>query len=399
MGQNIFERAVQRHTLFRDKNLIMPHYTPKELPFREKQIEEVMTILTPALRGEKADNLFIYGVTGSGKTCVTRHVMQQLLEFAGAKNVPVNGCYINCRTHSSKYRVLIKAVQEFYPADNFMGYSAAFIHDKIIEHAVQGRELVLVLDEIDMVKDVDDLVYELTRANDELKKGSVSIIGISNNLRFKDNLDPRTKSSLCEHEMVFPPYDANELREILKQRVELAFKPKTVASSAIGLAAALAASESGDARTAVMLLLRAGEIADRSGAERITDEEVKKAKSRVEDELILDMVCTMPRHQKLVLYTIAKLSTERNLRKITGEAERGVLYSGEVYDEYCRIAKHFNEGAVSSRWYRQCISELELYGIILTTASGKGVKGQTRFIKLGCEPKRVIEGLGKEFAG
>lgn len=398
LKHNIFEKALQRPTVFKDKNLITPHHIPKELPFRDKQIEEIMHNLAHTLQAAKADNIFIYGVTGCGKTCVTKHVMQQLIEFAKAKNVPVDGCYINCRTHSSKYRVLIKAVQEFFPSENFMGFSAAFVHEKLVSYASEGREVVVVLDEIDMVKDVDDLVYELTRANDEIGKGSISVIGISNNLRFKDSLDPRTKSSLCEHELVFPPYNAEELYEILKQRAEVAFKPKAVQNSAISLSAAFAAKESGDARTAVMLLLRAGELADKKGSEKVSDDEVMKAKCRVEEELIFNMIDTMPNHQKLVLYTIAKLSMEKKpMRTLSGAERKGVLFSGEVYDEYCGVAKGFGENTVSTRWYRQYISELELYGLITTTASGKGMKGQTRFIKLGYEPKRIFECVEKGF--
>ena len=84
--------------------------------------------------------------------------------------------------------------------------------------------------------------------------------------------------------MVFPPYNAQELAEILRQRVGIAFRPGTVDESAITNAAAIAAQESGDARTAVMLLLRAGEIADRKNSGSVTDEEVKKAKKQVEEE-------------------------------------------------------------------------------------------------------------------
>ncbi|MFH1586247.1 MAG: AAA family ATPase, partial [Candidatus Diapherotrites archaeon] len=255
MQQNIFEKEFAKETVFKDRNLVTPHYTPPILPFRETQINEMGDILGFSLKGKKTDNLFLYGKTGTGKTSVAKHVVQQLLDFSVKQNLDVEGCYVNCRNHNSKYRVLIKIVKDLYPEENFLGFSAAFVYEKLLDYVRKGREFVVVLDEVDKVKDLDELIYSLTRGNDELDKGSVSLIGISNNLMFKDRLDPRTKSSLCEQEMVFPPYNAEELREILKQRAEMAFKPRTVQSSAINLAAALAAQESGDARTAVMLLL------------------------------------------------------------------------------------------------------------------------------------------------
>src|SRR3989344_2347667 len=399
LQQNIFEKEFAKETIFIDRNLITPHYTPKELPFRETQIKKISEILAQALKGKKADNVFIYGKTGTGKTSVTKHVMQQLLDFAGAKGVSVHGNYVNCRNHNSKYRVLIKIVKDLYQEENFLGFSAAFVYEKLLDFARSGKHIVLVLDEVDKVKDLDELIYGLTRGNDEMDKGSVSVIGISNNLTFKERLDPRTKSSLCEHEMVFPPYNAQELAEILRQRAGIAFRPGTVEESAITNAAAIAAQESGDARTAVMLLLRAGEIADRKNSGSVTDEEVKKAKKQVEEEIIMNMVSTLPEQQQLVLYSIATLSIEKKpFQKITGETEAGILFSGAIYDEYCRISRSFKETTVSARWYREYISELEMYGLIYSTASGKGIKGQTRLIRLGYDAAKIKSLIEREIA-
>ena len=395
--QNIFQKEFTRDTIFLNRTMVTPHYTPHELPFRETFIEEISGMLSKTLKGQKADNLFIYGKTGTGKTSVTKHVMQQLLEFASSKNIQVTGNYVNCRNHNSKYRILIKIVKDLYPEENFLGFSAAFVYEKMLDYARKGKQVIVVLDEVDKVKDLDDLIYGLTRSNDELEKGSISIIGISNNLMFKERLDPRTKSSLCEHEMVFPPYNAQELSKILEKRVKIAFKPKTVDSSAINLASAIAAQESGDARTAVMLLLRAGEIADRKDLEKVTDEEVKKAKKHVETDIIFGLISTLPEQQQLVLYAIAKLSLEKKpLQKITGETEAGVLFSGEIYDEYLRIAKKFKETTISARWYRQYINELEMHGLILSTNSGKGIRGQTRLIKLGFDAGKIRNLIEKE---
>ena len=397
--ENIFEREFARQTIFLDRNIITPHYTPKILPFREKYIDQISSVLSQALHSKKADNIFIYGKTGSGKTSVTRHVMQQLLDFALSKSLPVEGNYVNCRNHNSKYRIMIKIVKDLYPEENFLGFSAAFIYEKLVDYAKKGKQLVIVLDEIDKVKDLDDLIYGLTRANDELPNGAITIIGISNNVMFKERLGPRTKSSLCQLEMVLPPYNAQELAEILKQRAALAFKPDTVEESAVQLAAAIAAQESGDARTAVMLLLRAGEIADRKGGEKVTDFEVKKARVQVEEEIIFNLVSTLPEQQQLVLYAIACLTlSKRPQPKITGESEEGVLFSGEIYDEYCRISKSFKETTVSARWYREYINELEMYGLILSTASGKGIKGQTRLIKLGFDASKIRVLIEREVA-
>jgi len=397
LTENIFEKEYSKESVFFDRSLLSPHFIPKELPFRNRQMEDISSILAQTIKGKKADNLFIFGKTGTGKTSVTRRIGQQLTEFSQAKNLSVEISYVNCRNHNSKYRVLIKIVKDFFPNENFLGFSSAFIYEKLLEFVENERQLVIILDEVDKIKDMDDLIYSLSRANDEVEKGSISIIGISNNVTFKDRLGPRTKSSLCQHEMVFPPYNAQELFEILSQRARKAFKKGVVKESAISLASAISAKESGDARTALMLLLRAGEIADRHELKAVTDKEVLKARKKVEEEIFINMISTLPEQEQLVLLAIANLSLSRSgYKTITGKTEEGVLFSGEIYKEYERIARNSKNGAVSTRWYREYIGELEMYGLIFTTNSGKGFKGQSRLIKLGFEPQKIKEAIEKE---
>src|SRR3989344_7002499 len=64
MTVNIFEREFARETIFSDRNIITPHYTPKILPFRDKYIGQISSILSQAVHGKKSDNIFIYGKTG-----------------------------------------------------------------------------------------------------------------------------------------------------------------------------------------------------------------------------------------------------------------------------------------------------------------------------------------------
>lgn len=379
--------------------MMTPHYTPKELPFRENQIGKMASVLGVALRGQKPDNLFLYGKTGTGKTATTRHVLEQLDEAAKKSDAMVKVIYMNCRTYNSRYKAMYKAVKEFYPDKDFMGYSASFIYEKMGEFIESnGAQTIVALDEIDKVKDVDELVYTMTRINDELNSGSLSIIGISNQITFKDRLDPRTKSSLCEHEIVFPPYNAEELQAILKQRIALAFKEGVVEDSAVNLAAAIAAQESGDARTAVMLMLRAGEIAESEGKQTVNDDDVKKAKKSVEHEIIYDMISTLPQQQQLVLYAIVQLTrTRKGIKKLGHDDDTCTLLSGEVFNKYLEIAKDMRYEAISDRWFRHYINELAMYGLIEAMPSGKGQRGNTKLIKLRCDVNKVEDILIKSF--
>lgn len=395
---NLFEEKFKESSIFADRNVISQHYLPEKILFRKKQIDEIVDLLSATINKQKAGNIFVYGKTGVGKTSTVKNVLMQLQEFAEKKQSVVFSTYMNCRNYNSKYKVVSKIVKDFYPEKEFIGYSASFVYEKMQEFIQEKKmQAVIVLDEIDKVKDLDELIYALTRANDELKEGSINLIGISNKLTFKERLDPRTKSSLCEQEILFPPYNAKELKAILEQRVEKAFIKDIVSESAVSLAAAFAAQESGDARTAVMLLQRAGEIAEKEGLTKVSDEEVKKARIKVEEEIIYDMISTLPEQEQFVLHAIARLSLEKKATpKITGTHEQGVLFSGEIYEEYCRIAKETQKQAVSSRWYREYLNELEMYGLIVSTASGKGFRGHTQLIKLGFDAKKIKKTIEKE---
>jgi len=83
---------------------------------------------------------------------------------------------------------------------------------------------------------------QLSRAGEagKITDCKLGVVGISNKIQYKDRMDERVKSSLCEREFVFPPYDANQLREIMQARAD-AFHDDVLEPSTIPRAAALAA--------------------------------------------------------------------------------------------------------------------------------------------------------------
>lgn len=382
-----FQEILSRSSIFRDRNVLSPHYIPSTLPHREKEISAVMSIISPALKGEKPRSLFIYGKTGTGKTSCVKHVMERFEEM---KNDKAKMCYVNCRIYNTRYRVFHKLMKDNLPDYAKTGYGLSFFYEKIIDLInSNGANIIMVLDEVDMVKDLDDLIYTLTRANDDLKTGGISIVGISNKLSFKDRLDPRSKSTLYETEMVFPPYTSNQLRSILEQRVKLGFSEGAVDGSAINLAAAMSAQDNGDARYALKLIMRAAEIVDEEGAGIVSEKHVNAARKSVDEDISIEAITTLPQHQQIVLYSIASLSMDGGRYSKLIENNENYLLSGEVYENYLRDAKNFKKDPRSSRWYREYINELEMLGLINTVDSGKGMRGHTRLIKLAYPPVKV----------
>jgi len=129
-----------------------------------------------------------------------------------------------------------------------------------------------------------DILYQLTRANERLKKGSLTLVGISNDLTFKERLDPRVISSLSEEETVFTNYTVDQLKEILRDRIKAAFLNNVVEDSALNLCAAMAGREHGDARRAIDLLRVAGEIAEREQSDKVKEEHIRIASQKMEED-------------------------------------------------------------------------------------------------------------------
>ncbi|ELY64354.1 Cdc6/Cdc18 family protein [Natronococcus jeotgali] len=236
------------------------------------------------------------------------------------------------------------------------------------------RVVVIMLDEIDKLveKSGDDTLYNLSRMNSELENSRVSIIGISNDLKFTDFLDPRVKSSLGEEEIVFPPYDANQLRDILQHRSNVAFKADALSDDVIPLCAAFAAQEHGDARRALDLLRTAGELAERSQAETIVEKHVRQAQDKIELDRVVEVVRTLPTQSKLVLFAIILL--EKN----------GVhsINTGEVFNIYKRLCEEIDADVLTQRRVTDLISELDMLGIVNAVVVSKGRYGRTKEISL-----------------
>ncbi len=395
MAKDSFEEILKRESIFQNMRVLSPHYIPDQLPFRENHIKEIKIILSPALKGQKPRNLIIYGKTGTGKTCTVKKVQKEFNEFA-KKGATMH--YINCRIYNSRYRILQKLMKYYVKELEKSGFGITFLYEKLVETLEKGEQIIVILDEIDITKDLDELIYTLTRANDETVHGGVTIIGISNKLSFKDSLDPRSKSSLYESEMIFQPYTAEQLRKILEERVKIGFKKGVVEQSAINLAAAITSQESGDARYALKLILKAGEVAEQLEKEKVTDEEVELARKKVELDLTRETINSLPTMHQIVLYVIAKLTKSGSrYTRLDGE-HIGSLFSGEVYEEYERTCRALGKKPRTSRWYKEYLNDLEILGLITTTPSGKGVRGQTTLIRLGPQPEIILSILSKKLS-
>jgi cell division control protein 6 len=239
---------------------------------------------------------------------------------------------------------------------------------------VAGVLFMVVLDEADaLIKTKGDaLLYELTRMNEVLKKSKITLVGISNDLRLKEFLDPRVLSSLGGEEMVFRPYDAGELKNILAERARVAFVDGTLTDSALGLCAALAAAEHGDARRALDLLRVAGEVAERKTSSTVTEEHVREAERHIEHNRVVEALGNLTLHSKLVTLSIFHLDKASSKGAITGEIS-------EVYNE---LSGELGVAPLTQRRLSSLVNELDAMGLVNAKVVSMGRYGRTKKIRL-----------------
>ncbi|HOU70670.1 MAG TPA: ORC1-type DNA replication protein [Methanothrix sp.] len=373
ISRGLFADLLIEGGIFQSRDVLRPTYTPSNLPHREEQINSLASILVPALRGETPSNVLIYGKTGTGKTAVAKYVGKEL-EEAGTEERKCSVIYINCEVVDTQYRILAHLARHFDKEIPMTGWPTDQVYSEFRDALDEEKKVVVImLDEVDkLVRKGDDVLYNLSRVNSDLLRSKVSIIGISNDLKFTEFLDPRVKSSLGEDEIIFPPYDAEQIRDILEQRASLSFNSGALQESVIPLCAAFAAQEYGDARKALDLLRISGELAERTRSAVVSEEHVRAAREKIEQDRVEEVIKTLPTQSKLVLYSIVLLE-EQGTRNITTSA---------VYNMYKQLCPLVETDYLTHRRITDLIAELDMLGILHTVVVSKGRYGRTKEITL-----------------
>ena len=388
--EKLLDKADHGRLLIKNSNILRHDYIPDRIIHRDGQQELVTQSLIPLYQKSIPPNLLVYGKPGTGKTLVVKKVLKQIQNRVDKNAYQIKIVFTNAKDQSNLYNVLVDLGRQLglkskKTTDDKLwlpstGLSISEVFNRILYTIEKNKtNTVFVIDEIDhLAKLVDktgkDVLYSITRANLKLEKGSLSLIGISNDVRFKDELDPRVISTLSEEELVFPGYETNEIKEILEDRVPLAFEENSVSSGALNLCASMACREHGDARRAIKLLDVAAKTAELKQDRSITDEHVRLASQRIEIDKESQQLNAFSLHEKLLVITIMKSPN---------------ISTGDVYSAYKSLCKITHQNTLTQRRITQMLNEIELSGLITGKMIHQGIHGNTKKFNLTVLPELV----------
>ena len=382
--------------IFVQKELLEINHLPDEgrIVGRDEEIQNLANAVNPAIFGQSPSNVLIYGKTGTGKSLCAKHVSRRLVSTAHNEGVAATFTYVDCAQDSTE----TQAVQTIAASLNDQSRTGIKVPDKGIATSTYYKRfwtilddlydvVLIILDEIDKLED-DDILMQLSRAGEAGKIDSckIGVIGISNKIKYKEEqLNERVKSSLCEREFVFPPYDATQLRSIMEARSD-AFRDGVLEDGVIPKASALAAREHGDARQAIDILRYAGEIAQSRGADRVTEEFVVDARERAETDRFRELIRGSTPHSRYVLQALTVLSLN--------EDNQDGFRTTKVYDVYKEIRRQEGSDTLSLRRVRDLLKEHAFLDIIEQSRhSGGSAEGSYTNHKLLEDPAVVRDVL------
>jgi cell division control protein 6 len=370
-------------SLITNREILHFTYIPDIIPHRNSEQEQITQTLIPILKHSRPSNLLVYGKPGTGKTLVVKKILSQIQKRVEKSNFPIKLVYVNSKEETTLYGLLVSFGRELDLSEEKLpstGLAISEVFKRLLKTIEENHyNVVFVIDEIDHLvhlvsKTGNDILYQLTRANERLKKATLTLVGISNDLTFKERLDPRVISSLGEEEIVFTNYTVEQLKKILEDRIQLAFIKGAIEESAINLCAAMAGREHGDARRAIDLIRVAGEIAEREQSNIVKEEHVRKAAQKIEEDKETTALRSYPLHEKLLIIAVMKASG---------------LSTGEIYSAYKSLCKIIRQKELTQRRVTQMLSEIELSGIITGKLIHQGIHGRIKKYKLTISPEMI----------
>ncbi|MEA3201609.1 MAG: archaeal cell division control protein 6 [Thermoplasmata archaeon] len=267
--------------LVRNKEVLRASYTPPRLLHREAEARALARVLAPALQGARASHVLVTGRHGSGRSALVRYVAKELLAAAAQQGLAVAVVHLDCELVDTPYRVLAHVANHFISGWTERipptGLATGEVYERLRSRMDEAEAAcVVVLDGLDRFvrKNGSGALASLFTLADGLTRSRLCVVGIAESGEFLDWVDPFVKERLSEASPInLAPYDAAQLRAILRERSTMALREGCLAEEAFD-ACVDAVSRNRHLAHGLGVLRMAAELAEQSGEGRVRVEHV-----------------------------------------------------------------------------------------------------------------------------
>jgi orc1/cdc6 family replication initiation protein len=334
---------MEENKVIKDLRVLSEEFIPSRIIHRDGQLKEIRDYLNPITNNQNPKNSFLYGSPGTGKTCISKYVVDELKKYSTVLN-----SYVNCWEYPSRFKILFNILQD-------LGETLS-IHRKgtptdelldILKTKLEGKYCVIILDEVDQLES-DKILYDL------LQIPQIGLILISNSPHAFHDSDPRVRSRLTSLNTIpFNSYSPQEVFEILKDRSDWGLIPGSVKSSQLER---IAMTSGGDARVAINILRSAAEEAENAFMDKIPDNHIEKAAPRVDKFGREKIIEKLNPYQKLILEIVA---------------EKKKISSGELFKILKERIKKNKLNPIVDRTFRKYLEKMVKLNIISSSGEGR----------------------------
>ncbi len=255
-------------SLFTNELALDIEYTPPIIKFRENQQKYIADCIKPLFQKRNGKNLLITGQPGIGKTVAVKHLFNEL----NKETDDIHTIYINCWKHETAYKIVTEICKQL----NYKWIQNRRTDEllKEVVKIINKSSVTICFDEIDKIQDINILYLII----EDLFRKTILLITNENNWFLK--LDTRIRSRLTPELLEFKPYNLEETKGILKQRVDLALAQNCIEESALNLIIKRT-YELKDIRTGLFLLREATLIAENKSLRKIKEEHAEEAIKKI----------------------------------------------------------------------------------------------------------------------
>ncbi len=359
---------MELHRIFKPDGLrkLSHNFIPPSLPHREEQIDAILNALEPIFRRSPSSFLspVLHGPTGTGKTTTIRKVMEIVIRELNDMNL--NYLHINCSV-AGKTFVVSQRISENISVSPTRGYSDfEMLRRAYNELELRDEYLLLVLDDLDDLirREGGRLLLMLSRIEEfEMASKRILPILIVRKLEVLNLLDKALISKLIGPRIEFSPYSKDEMRSIIKQRVELAFNPEAVSKNAIEqISFNSAFLGGGDARYGINLLQRSGFVALARGRNKVLTDHVREAQYQLDNRIPEGLIKKLRDNGLVTLIAISDCFRR--------DPDKYYVYVDEVFEKALFFAKRLLNKGISKKEIEESINFLMAEGVIFMNEKG-----------------------------